>query len=75
MNGNGVNGRRRPYREYQKRIFLECLKDAKEISSRDINVDAFRLVLAFFRKRRKPLYYYLKYGNGFDSSKRNSENQ
>jgi len=68
MNGNGFNGRRRPYGEYQKRIFLECLEDAREISSSDINVDAFRLALAFFRKRCKPLYYYLKYGNGYGNN-------
>ncbi len=38
MNENGFNGKRRPYGEYQKRIFLECLEDAREISSRYIEV-------------------------------------
>ena len=65
MNGNGFNEKKRPYSGYQKKIFLECLEDAKEISSSDINTDAFRLALSFFEKRCKPLYYYLKYGNGY----------
>ena len=65
MNGNGFNRKKRPYSGYQKMIFLECLEDAKEISSNDINIDSFRLALSFFEKRCKPLYYYLKYGNGY----------
>ncbi|MCD6236358.1 MAG: hypothetical protein J7K13_00185 [Thermoplasmata archaeon] len=65
MNKNGFNGKRRSYGDYQKEIFLECLEDAKEISSDDINIDAFRLALSFFEKRCKPLYYYLKYGNRY----------
>jgi len=62
---NTKNNRKKLYRNYQRNIFLECLEDAKEISSDGINIDAFRLALSFFEKRCKPLYYYLKYGNGY----------
>jgi len=62
---NTKNNRRELYRSYQRNIFLECLEDAEEISSSDVNIDSFRLALSFFEKRCKPLYYYLKYGNGY----------
>ena len=62
---NGTNNKGKLYGNYQKKTFLECLEDAKEISSNDINIDSFRLALSFFEKRCKPLYYYLKYGNGY----------
>lgn len=67
MNGNGFNGRKKLYGEYQKRLFLECLEDAKEISERYPEVNAFHLALIFFRKRCKSLYHYRKDGGGSNS--------